>query len=232
MLTIFVRTIILYFALIAVMRLMGKRQLGEMQPYELAITLVVSDLACMPMSDPSIPFIYGILPMLALLITHVALTFVGQKSQRFRKLVNGKPIIVISEGNIDVKALGQTGLSVNDLMASLRAQGYFSLDQVEFAILETNGKISVLPAYSSGEVTCGDMNLPEKPVELPYTVIVEGRFMAENLSLLNFAPSKDEIENKLKEIGLEQKDVFILTITQSKIAIVQSYDGQMSSINF
>ena len=88
------------------MRLMGKRQLGEMQPYELAITLVVSDLACMPMSDPSIPFIYGILPMLALLITHVALTFVGQKSQRFRKLVNGKPIIVISEGNIDVKALG------------------------------------------------------------------------------------------------------------------------------
>ena len=99
-------------------------------------------------------------------------------------------------------------------------------------MLETNGKISVLPAYSSGEVTCGDMNLPEKPVELPYTVIVEGRFMAENLSLLYFAPSKDEIENKLKEIGLEQKDVFIRTITQSKIAIVQAYDGQMSSINF
>ncbi len=232
MLTIFIRTIVLYLALIVVMRIMGKRQLGEMQPFELGITLVVADLTCIPMSDPSIPFIYGILPMIALLITHVIITFIQQKHQGFRKLMNGKPIIVIENGNIDVKALGRTGLSVNDLMSGLRSSGYFNLDDVAFAILETNGKLSVLPAYESAEVTCGDINLPPKPVELPYTVIVEGKLMRENLDLLESAPTVEEIEDKLSEINLSPKDVFILTITQSKTAVVQSYDGQMTSIDF
>ena len=114
MLNVLIRAIILYFFLLAAMRLMGKRQLSEFQPFEFAITLVAADLACIPMSDNTIPIIYGIIPIFTLVILHNLLTFFAIKSHRFRKLINGKPVILIGDGKIDCDVLKKCGMTAND----------------------------------------------------------------------------------------------------------------------
>ena len=149
MLNVLIRAIILYFFLLAAMRLMGKRQLSEFQPFEFAITLVAADLACIPMSDNTIPIIYGIIPIFTLVILHNLLTFFAIKSHRFRKLINGKPVILIGDGKIDCDVLKKCGMTANDLLESLREQGYFKIGEINYAVLETNGKVSVLQKFAN-----------------------------------------------------------------------------------
>lgn len=208
------------------MRLMGKRQLSEFQPFEFAITLVAADLACIPMADSTIPIIYGIIPIFTLVILHNVLTFLSVKSQRFRKLINGKPVILIDGGIIDTTLLKKCGMTAGDLLESLRTQGYFKIGEIAYAVLETNGKVSVLQKFDNSPATNADLGISGGTNDLPYNVIVEGKFMGETLTKITPPVSKLQVLKTLDKIGVTQKKVFLFSLAENE-AFVHTYDGKV-----
>ena len=138
MLLSFVRAIILYLIVLVVMRAMGKREIGQLEPFELAISIIIADLACTPMANPGIPIYLGIVPILALLVMHFIISFVSMKSIKIRQFLSGKPSILIKRGKIDEKALIHENFTINELQERLRSQNIFDLGEVEYAILETS----------------------------------------------------------------------------------------------
>ncbi|MBQ9276500.1 MAG: DUF421 domain-containing protein, partial [Clostridia bacterium] len=180
------RCIILYTFLLIAMRLMGKRQLGELQPFELAITLVASDLVCIPMADASIPIIYGLIPVFTLFLVHILTTKLATKSVRFRKFLNGKPVILIEKGNVLPSVMKELNMTVDDVMEALRGSGYFSPGDVEYAILETNGSMTVLPKSEARPCTPSDLGVKISPATLPVTVIMEGDFIGDNVAKIPY----------------------------------------------
>lgn len=226
MLIIFIRAIILYLFLLIAMRLMGKRQLSELQPFEFAITLVAAELACIPMADNTIPIIYGMVPILTLVFLHNLFTIIEGKSRRARKLLNGKPVIIITEGVVDCKMLYKCGLNINDILESMRSQGYFNISDIRYAIFETNGQLSILPKFSQTPVVNQSLEVIGEEPQLPYNIIQEGRFMGENLTKLTPAMERNKIDEMLNKLGIIQKNIFLLTITGADIYL-QTYDGRI-----
>lgn len=212
MFVIIIRTLIIFVFLVVGMRLMGKRQLGELQPFEFVITLAIAELACTPMQDISIPILYGIVPLLVVFVMHFFITLIGTNSIKFRKIINGKPVIVINEDGIDAIALKRLNMDVNDLLESIRGQQYFSIEQVKYAIIETNGKLSVLENSEAEEPSC-----------IPVTLIVEGRIMSTNMECAN--ASEAMLDNFLTSKNLKRKDVLLLTKENDKI-FVQPKNGK------
>lgn len=223
MLNLFIRSIVVYLFLLIAMRLMGKRQLGELQPFEFAITLVAADLACIPMSDATIPILYGILPVFTLFLLHFFITKGAVSSIRFRRVLNGRPTIVIDKGNIQCDMLKQLDMNTNDLLEALRGAGYFTPANVEYAIVETNGKLSVLPKFANAPTTNADLNVDGGTADMPTTVIVEGKFLNENLRNLANGLTKEDVEAYVQERSLKQKEVFLLTLTEDKTVFCQPY---------
>ena len=174
MLTVAIRSLIVFIILIVGVRLMGKRTIGELQPYEFVITLAVADLACTPMQDVSVPLVYGIIPILVLFVVHYLLTLATTKSQPFRKFLNGRPFIVIDGDGINSECLTKLNLSVNDLLALIRQQGYFSIPEIAYGIIETNGKLSILASENAAA-----------PSSVPMTLVMEGKLLVENIEKLN-----------------------------------------------
>lgn len=218
MLNLFIRCLILYFVLLVAMRLMGKRQLGELQPFELAITLVASDLVCIPMADSSIPILYGIIPVFSLFLVHIIITKLATKSVRFRKFLNGKPIIIIQNGNILPDVMKELNLNIDDIMEALRGAGYFNPSEVEYAILETNGNMSVMPKSQNRPITPDDVDIEVDKAEIPVTVIMEGEFIAENLAQIE-GDIKQKVLAYLNSIGLKQSDILVLLVAGEEIFI-------------
>ena len=165
MLVVFTRAIIVYVFLLIAMRLMGKRQLGELQPFEFSITLIVAELACIPMTETSIPIAYGIIPMFTMFILHLCITKIAKNSVRFNKIFNGKPLVLINKNGIDYDIMQKVDLSLPDLMEAVRTAGYFDLSQIAFAILETNGSLSVLPKTEYAPLSMDIMQNPESKAE-------------------------------------------------------------------
>lgn len=223
MLNLFLRCLILYFFLLLAMRLMGKRQLGELQPFELAITLVASELVCIPMADATIPIIYGIIPVFSLFLVHIIITKLATKSVRFRKFLNGKPVIIIEKGNILSDVMKELNMNVDDVMEALRGLGYFNPSEVEYAILETNGNLSAMPKAEGKPLTPTDMNLTVEGSVLPVTVIMEGAYLKDNADLLG--------ENKLQKVKdclsshkLDVEDVLVFLLSGEDV-FIQPYRG-------
>lgn len=144
MIIIFIRTAVIFLTLMVVMRLMGKRQIGEMQPFEFIITLIIADLACIPMADVSIPLIYGVVAILALFLLHQLIFLLENCGSFMQRVISGKPSVVINKDGVDLKELKKNDMSVSDLIESMRTQGYFSLDDLDYAIYEANGNLSAL----------------------------------------------------------------------------------------
>ena len=230
MLNLFVRCIVIYFFLLVAMRLMGKRQLGELQPFEFAITLVASDLACIPMSDPTIPVVYGIIPVFALFVVHIIITKLASGSLRFRKLLNGKPIIVIERGNLLPDVLKELNMNIDDLLEALRSGGCFDPGEVEYAIIETNGTMTVLPKAQFKPLTPSDMGMAPEPAEMPVTVVMEGCFMGANLKGLR-GVDKERVLRLLDVLGMKQSDILLLLVTGRKV-FVQPYAGDSMTVTF
>lgn len=230
MLSLFVRCIIIYFFLLIAMRLMGKRQLGELQPFEFAITLVASELACIPMSDPTIPIIYGIIPVFTLFLAHIIMTKFAAKSIRFRKVLNGKPVIVIEKGNILSSVLTELNMTVDDLMEALRGKDFFNPCEVEYAIIETNGSVTVLPKSENQPLTPTVMDIKTDPVDLPITVIMEGSFLGCNMVELDNV-GKDRVMRLLSSLDIKQKDVLLLLVTGNEV-FIQPYKGDSMIVHF
>jgi uncharacterized membrane protein YcaP (DUF421 family) len=223
MLNIFVRSIIIYFFLLVAMRLMGKRQLGELQPFEFAITLVASELACIPMSDPTIPIIYGIIPVFTLFIVHILITKLASKSIRFRRVLNGKPVVVIKQGNVLPDVMKELNMDTDDLMEALRGKDVFSPAEVEYAIIETNGGVTVLPKSQTRPLTPQDVGLEVAPATMPITIILEGKFLGNNLALTD-GLTKGNIVKLLDQLNLESKDVMLMLLQGDEV-FVQPYNS-------
>ena len=185
MFIVFLRVVIIYVCVLIFLRLMGKRQLGEMQPYEVVITLIIADLATLPMSDTNIPLFNGILPLAILVLIHFAITFLTRKSIKIRKLMSGSPVIIIGPNGIEYNSLKQLNMNTDDLLEMIRQAGFYSLDQVLYAIIETNGKMSVIPTSENAPATAKDVNANNENAQLPNIIISNGKIIKDSLIQLN-----------------------------------------------
>ena len=188
MLINFVRAIIIYILVLIVMRLMGKREIGQLQPFELVISIMIADLASIPMTDPGVPIFNGVVPILGLLAMHLLITVLNIKSVNIRKFTCGKPTILIYRGRIDEEALKKERFTVSELQERLRGKDVFNLGDVEFAILETNGEVSVILKPNKRNTTPEDFSIEPDYEGLPYDLIVDGKIMYDNLNKIG----KDE----------------------------------------
>ncbi len=194
---IVIRTVIIFVTLVLIMRLMGKRQIGEMQPFELVITLIIADLACIPMADSTIPLLYGVVAILSIFVLHQIICLLDLKWKPFKAILSGQPSIVITPKGIDVYRLRQNNMDVSDLIESIRGAGYFSLAAVKYGIYESNGQFSALP------------NENFQDTSLPVLIVNNGQFDSKNVALTG----KDEafFRSVLRERSAALKDVFVLT---------------------
>ena len=198
---IFIRTTVIFIVLFIVMRLMGKRQIGEMQPYELVITLIIADLACIPMEDNSIPLMYGVIAILTAYFLHQVLCLINLALPCANGVLNGEPSIVLNKDGIDITQLKKNKLGVGDLIESLREIGYFSLDAVDYALYEAEGKFSALPKKDYQALQSS----------LPVTVIKEGSFDEKNVRLLG--KDKEYFLEILRGQGCDEaNDVLVMTV--------------------
>ena len=198
---IFLRTVFIFIVLFLVMRLMGKRQIGEMQPYELVITLVISELACIPMADPSIPLLYGVITILGIYFLHQLICLIDLAFPKTRTVLSGSPSIVINKSGIDDTQLKKNNLNVTDLIESLRGAGFFALDAVEYALYEASGKFAALPKQ----------DYEKMQNSLPVLLVCEGKFEEKNIALTG--REKDYYLAFLKGQGIDEiKKVLIMTI--------------------
>jgi len=184
---------------------MGKRQLGEMQPFELVITFIIAEVACIPMNDPYIPFYYGIVPIITLGVLHLVLSVLARKSILARKIISGRSVIAIDKNGINYENLKKMNVNVNDLIEAVRSSGYMDFADIEYAIFETNGKVCVV------EKEC-DPTQP-KPAYLPLSLLVDGKFDKENLELAGASEQKI-IEVFLKNGIKNPKDVLYTDVRQ------------------
>lgn len=175
MLTIFFRAVILYTVSVAAVRLMGKRQIGQLQPYELVLAILIADLAAGPMSGAETPLAYGLVPIAALVIMHSAASLLGMKSPPFRRLLNGTARVLILNGSIQYDELKRVCMTVSDLLEAVRANGVMNIHEVGTAVLETNGTLSVFPLSAKRAVSPEDMNLTVPPDEPASVLIADGK---------------------------------------------------------
>lgn len=204
MLLVVTRSIILFAVVLIVMRIMGKRQIGQLQPFELVITIIISELAAVPMQNTGIPLLYGIVPILILMIAQIILSFVSLKSIKARALICGKPNILIEDGKIREDELSRLYININDLLEQLRVKGYPNIRDVEFAILETEGQLSIIPKSSKRPITPQDMNMNPSQELLPITLIIDGKILKENLSIARM--NESILINNLKKSKISSPD--------------------------
>ena len=210
MLITFIRAMILYIVVLIVMRLMGKREIGQLQPFELAIAIMIADLAAVPMSELGIPLTNGIIPILALLVIYMIISVLNMKSIKFRKVISGQPSLLIYRGRIDEKILRKERITINELQERLRVDNIFNLSEVEYAILETNGEVTVIQKPEKRNVIVEDLNINPEYEGIPYDLVVDGKIMEENLKAIG----RDIIwlEKELKKFDAKPSNTLIATI--------------------
>ena len=198
---IVIRTIVVFIVLLMIMRLMGKRQIGEMQPYEFVITLIIAEIACIPMTDASIPLSYGVMSVLTIYFLHQVVCLIDLSIPKAKTLFSGSPSVVINKNGIDATQLKKNNLDVSDLIESMRSAGYFSLDDVDYALYESNGNFSALAKQKNDS----------SPASMPVLLICEGKFDAQNLALTG--KDKEYFLTKLRGQGLnELKKILVMTV--------------------
>ena len=204
------RTIILYFVVIASIRLLGKRQVGELQASELVVTLLISDLASVPMQSSGVPLMSGLIPILVLVFLELILSGAMLKSARFRRLFCGSPVILLWNGVIDKSAMKKLRVTVDDLFEQLRQQGVFHLEDVYCAVVETNGKLSVLLRETAQPVTAKMAGLTPEKAEMPLPVISDGLLLKKSMDISGH--DRKWLESLLRKKKLKINEIFIMTV--------------------
>ena len=215
-----IRSIIIYLCVLIVVRLMGKRQVGEMQPFEFVVTLIIADLACIPMAELSVPIVHGIVPIVTLLILHFFICFFARKSQFVRYLLTGKPAVVITPKGIDYKELKELNMTLDDLMELLRGCDVFKVSDVAYAIIETNGNLCVIKKSMCETVTREDLKVKVSQSVLPINIIMDGKRIEGNVSLAGLT------ENFLKECFKKgnvknEKNILLMTLDNNGEVFIQ-----------
>lgn len=204
------RTIILYIAVIISIRLMGKRQIGDMQPSDLVITLLISEIAAMPLQDTDQPILFGVSAIFTIVLIEILVSLVSLKSFAVRKMLSGSSAILIRDGVIDQKELKKVRMTVLDLVEMLRGQQVFDISTVSFAVLETGGSLSVLLKSKEQPATVGDIKVSKPPAELPLPVVSDGKILTD--SLVKLGLKENEVTRRLAKKGIKASDVFLMTL--------------------
>ena len=224
MLIIFFRAIVLYILVLIVMRLMGKREIGQLQPFELAIAIMIADLASIPMTDTGVPISNGIVPILGLLVMHLLISILNLKSMKAREIICGKPRILIYRGKVDEKALRKERFTLNELQERLRDKNIVNIFDVEYAILETNGQISVIEKPNKRNTIPEDFGITPEYEGLSYDLVIDGKIMRDNLKLLG--KNYNWLVSVVSKFGYKPEEALLVTIdgkgqifSQKKISI-------------
>lgn len=210
----FVRTIILYLLIIAGIRLMGKRQVGELEPSELVLALLIADLAAVPMQDFGIPMLTGIIPILTLLCITTILSVLTAKNALFRAIMCGRPSIIIKDGKLNQREMYKNRFTLDELAEELRIKGYPDISTIKYAILETNGQLSVLPYAANAPLTPAQMNVDTEEPGIPLVLISDGRLIRRNLNRQGY--NDGWLYKRLAEHGVSSpREVFLLTVDET-----------------
>lgn len=210
MLITFIRSIILYIIVLIVMRLMGKREIGQLQPFELAIAIMIADLASVPMSEIGIPIINGIIPILGLLVMHLIISYINLKSMKMRQLICGKPSILIYRGKIDENIMRKERFTVNELQERLRANNINDINDVEYAILETSGQVSVIEKPNKRTTIPEDFNIMPEYEGISCDLVIDGKVMYENLKILN--KDYNWLKTEVNKFNMAPEEALLVTI--------------------
>ncbi len=206
----FIRAIIIYVVIIIAVRLMGKRQVGELKPHELVITILISAIAVIPLEENSMPLANCLVPILLFVSLEIIMSVISMKSLWFRNLLQGRPIFIIRQGKLDQKKLKQLRLTMDDVVDALRQKDVFDISQVEDAVIETNGSISVLPKAEYQPLTASDINLSVKEKGMPVAIVIDGKPVNEYFNEYKLKDS--EIELVLQTVNRDAKRIMLLTI--------------------
>lgn len=217
---VFIRAVIIYITVIIALRIMGKRQIGEMTPHELVITILVSQVAIIPLQDNAMPLANMVIPILIFVSFEIIVSAVSMKSIGFRNIIQGKPIFVIRNGKLDEKQLKRLRITIDDLMDAVREKGYFDISEIQDAVVETNGNVSVLPKAKESPVTPSQLNLDVKEKATPVPVVTDGKPVSEYFGQNKIKDS--EIKLLVRKSGKEITDIMLLTIDDNgKINVIE-----------
>ena len=209
MLITFFRSIVLYIIVLIVMRLMGKREIGQLQPFELAISIMIADLASIPMTDPGTPIFNGIIPILGLLIMHLLISMINLKSSRAREIICGRPSILIYRGRINEHNLKKERFTINELEERLRGNNVINLGDVEYAILETSGQVTVIQKPDKRNTIPQDFNIMPEYEGIPYDLVVDGKVMKENLKAIG--KDYNWLKKQVEKFNMKPEEALVVT---------------------
>ena len=218
LLKVIVRTLLMYILVTIGVRLMGKRQIGDMQPTELVITLLISEIAAIPLQDVSQPVSIGLIAIFMLVILEIVASVLVMKNLRLRRIFSGKSVVIIKDGVLDQKAMKSVRMTVFDLVEMLRMQGFFELEQIESAVLEINGSLSVKPKSSFAPLTPNDMKFKTEESGLPMAVISDGTIVDAALKFLG--KTRDDLKIMLKQQKLSETEIFVMTMNKNGEGVI------------
>lgn len=224
MLTILIRTVIIYCILTIIMRIMGKRQLGELDVGELVITIILSEIAATPITNPERPLLESIVPLAFLASLEILISALILKSPIFKFFLSSRPAVVIARGVIDFKQMKKVRISLEELVSQLRQNGIYDLNEVDYAILEENGKMSVIPKNAHRQPDKSDLKLPCSDDGIMHLIISDGSVNAHGLRIIK--KNRAWLENKLSRLGVAIKDIFCMTVDDSGKLFIQKRDGK------
>lgn len=210
MLITFIRAIILYIVVLIVMRLMGKREIGQLQPFELAISIMIADLASIPMTELGIPISNGIIPILGLLSMHLIISFLNMKSIKFRQIICGKPSILVYRGKIDEDVLRKERFTINELEERMRGNNIYSLGDIEYAILETSGQVTIIPKPAKRNTIPEDFGIEPEYEGIPYDLVIDGIVMEENLRKIG--KDYNWLKKEVKKFKITPEEALVVTV--------------------
>ena len=214
MFVVLIRTVVLYLFIIAGIRLLGKHQIGELEPSELVLTLIIADLASVPMQDNGIPLLSGLIPIVVLLALSSIISVLCTRSIKFRTLLCGKPSIIVENGQVLEAELRKNRLTIDELMEELRIKGYSDFKSIKFALLETNGQLSVLPFAADKPVTAAQTGVAAQETGLPIVLVSDGRLLEHNLKGTGY--ESNWLEKQLAAHGLHSpRQAFLLTVDET-----------------
>lgn len=224
MILILVRTIIIYILVLFVMRFMGKREIGQMQPFELVIAMMIADLASTPMSEIGIPILYGIIPILGLLMMHIIISVINLKSIKMREIICGKPRILIYRGKIDETAMIQENFTINELQERLRVNNVSNLGDVEFAILETSGQISVVQKPAKRNLRPEDLNITANYEGIAFDLVIDGKVMRDNLEKIN--KDYNWLVDEVGKFNMKPEEALVVVLNGDGTIFCQKKEGK------
>lgn len=225
MITVFTRTLLIYFILIFTIRLVGKRQIGELELSELVTTLMISELAVLPITDKRIPVSHAVLPIWLLFSLEVVISFLISRSSTLKSIFIGRPSVIIKRGKLNQKELSRMRIGINELYCELRQKGISSIDEVYYAILEPNGKLSVFPKSDSGNIRPKDMGILPPETGISHTLVISGTVSEQSLSLSG--RNENFIKQQLKERNIPLNAVYLMTVDDGgRVSIILKEDGK------